>query len=346
MLCIVRGGFLSDESCGDGMSGVLNKLVQADEGGMRLDRWFKKHFPSLPHIKLQKLLRSGQVRVDGKRAEASSRLVEGQGVRVPPLPDEAAEPLRKSTQTTYVPKGMIKDLEDRILYIDDDILVINKPYGLAVQGGTGTNVHLDAALEELKFGMPEKPRLVHRLDKDTAGVLVLARHVQAARNLAENFKNHHARKYYWAVVQGVPNPLKGNIEAALAKSGESYERMAVDELEGKHAFTYYSTLQKPKTGEVALVALWPVTGRTHQLRAHCALIGNPIVGDGKYGQKDNLGLSRQLHLFARRLILPHPIANTMVDVEAPLPDHFKPTFERFGFDAGDVPEDPFRKIRV
>lgn len=320
---------------------VLTKTVTREEGEQRLDRWFKRHFPTLGHVQLQKLLRTGQVRVDGKRAEANTRVAPGQAIRIPPLPEVKPLPegLKKKAK---VPDKLVKDLLKRVLFKDDDVLIINKPFGLAVQGGTNTTVHLDGALDELRFGSKERPRLVHRLDRDTAGIMILARTPDAARKLAESFRRHRVRKYYWAVTLGVPELKRGKIDAALMKSRGAFEKMEVNEEEGDEAVTYYAVADRADKA-AAWVALWPVTGRTHQLRAHMAAIGTPILGDPKYGQKDEFGLPRQLHLFARRLIIPHPRKGT-IDAVAPLPEHFKPAWQHFGFQGSDD-GDPFAELK-
>jgi 23S rRNA pseudouridine955/2504/2580 synthase len=322
------------------MKAVLTRTVSTAEGEQRLDRWFKKNYPDLGHIQLQKLLRSGQVRVDGARAEANTRVQPGQAIRIPPLPD--VKPVEDRPRgKAKVPERLVSDLLKRVLYRDDEVIVLNKPAGLAVQGGTGTKVHLDGALEGLKFGYPEKPRLVHRLDRDTAGVIVLARTQDAARKLADSFRRHKARKYYWAVTLGVPELKRGKIDLPLLKSTGAFEKMEANEEEGDEAITYYAVVDKAAE-HAAWVALWPVTGRTHQLRAHMAAINAPLLGDPKYGQKDEYDVSRQLHLFARRLIMPHPTKG-MIDVTAPLPEHFKPAWQHFGFQGSDD-DDPFAEL--
>lgn len=321
------------------MNAVVTKIVTREDGVQRVDRWFKRHYPHVNHIQLQKLLRTGQIRVDGKRVEASDRVTVGQSIRIPPLPEPVAPTGKKKPK---VSDKVVKDLLSRVLYRDDDVIVLNKPYGLAVQGGTGTTQHVDGALDALRFGSDERPKLVHRLDKDTAGVLILARHAEAARRLSNSFRLHKARKYYWAVVLGQPKLSQGRIDAALAKSTGAFEKMEMNEEEGREAITYYEVVQT--AGKAATwLALWPVTGRTHQLRAHMAIIETPMLGDPKYGQKDDFELPKKLHLFARRLIIPHPMQRKVIDVSAPLPDHFKPAWEHFGFQGQDD-GDPFANL--
>lgn len=317
------------------MPGVQLITVAEDESGWRLDRWFKRHFPDLAHGRLEKLLRTGQIRVDGSRAKAAQRLVAGQEIRVPPMPDGPAAP---QPPTPAADDSLIADLTDAVLHRDDQVLVINKPPGLAVQGGTNTRRHVDAALDGLRFGATERPRLVHRLDKDTSGVLVLARGAAAARALTEAFRSRDAHKVYWAVTVGVPSPASGTVDLPLGKMpGKGGERMQVDHADGRQALTRYR-VRDEALRRVALVELEPATGRTHQLRVHCAEMGTPILGDGKYGGPDAFlageDLPRRLHLHARRLQLPHPNGG-MLDVTAPLPDHMRRTFAFFDFATGD-----------
>jgi 23S rRNA pseudouridine955/2504/2580 synthase len=328
--------------------------VSEDEAGMRLDRWFKRRFPQLPLSHLNKIVRKGEVRVAGKRAETSTRLEAGQSVRVPPL-DLAppAPPRRPSEDDAAAIRAMV-------LYEDKGVIVLNKPYGLAVQGGSGTTRHIDGMLAALADKNGERPALVHRLDRDTSGVLLIAKTRRMAADLGEIFRSRGAKKIYWALVEGVPKPTRGRISLFLAK-GEAmgdnraprrgdradFERMRIakhGEVDAQHSVTLYATVDKVAP-RLAWLSMRPITGRTHQLRAHCEAIGHPIVGDPKYNRrpendparKDPLralppGLEPKLHLLARRLILPHPKGG-MIDVTAPLPSHMQKSFDMFGFDA-------------
>jgi 23S rRNA pseudouridine955/2504/2580 synthase len=323
------------------MSAAESRVVAADEKGMRLDRWFRRHFPGVPHSRLERLLRTGQVRVDGGRAKASHRLAEGQAVRVPPIAP-AIMPSPEPATPAPVAEVDRRDLRQRVLYRDDDVIVLNKPAGLAVQGGTGIKRHLDAMLDALKFDAAERPKLVHRLDKDTSGVLLLARNRPAAAHLGESLRRHKVRKIYWALCAGVPKLREGKIDMPLAKlAGPMGERVAEDEDDGKPAVTLYSVLETAGK-RAAWLALMPLSGRTHQLRVHCAAMGTPIQGDGKYGGKDAfLGgeVEGAVHLHARRVVAPLP-GGGMVDMSAPLPKHMAATWRLFGFDPNDA-RDPF-----
>lgn len=318
--------------------GVQSVVVAEEDAELRLDRWFKRRFPGLSHGRLEKLLRKGHIRVDGKRAKSGQRLAVGQSVRVPPIDDARSGGKRGGRDTTpTVTDEDAEALRDAVLYRDDRLIAINKPPGLAVQGGTGTRRHLDGMLDTLRFGSPERPRLVHRLDRDTSGVLVLGRTANAAAALARAFRQRSARKLYWAVTVGTPVPHEGRIDQALARGvvrgGE--RMMAAGSAEGgaeaRKAVTLYRVIEHAGK-EAALVALSPLTGRTHQLRVHLAERGTPILGDGKYGGADAFPSDRRsrLHLHARRLVLPVE-GGRALDFKAPPPVHMVETLGFFGF---------------
>ncbi|MBZ8134579.1 RluA family pseudouridine synthase [Afifella sp. IM 167] len=317
------------------MGTVATRKVDGEEAGMRVDRWFKLHYPGLGFGHLQKLLRSGQVRVDGARVKTSTRLAIGQEVRVPPLATGDARP---QTIATIRDKRDADVLNDALLYEDSDVYVFNKPAGLAVQGGSGLNRHVDGMLEAFRDRKGRKPRLVHRLDRETSGVLVVARTRSAAAFLGKAFKDRDSRKYYWAVLKGVPKPSSGKISTFLARGeGEEAERMLVARHGDKgadHALTHYALADQAGSG-LSWVVMRPVTGRTHQLRAHAAHIGHPIIGDPKYFDVENWelpgGIQNRLHLLARRIILPHPSGGT-IDVTAPLPPHMAQSWAVLGFE--------------
>jgi 23S rRNA pseudouridine955/2504/2580 synthase len=314
------------------MSGVRQQVVARDEEGMRLDRWFATHFPQLTFGHLQKLLRSGQVRVDSGRVKTNMRLSAGQVVRVPPIEDapERAAPVASSKDAAF--------LRDLILYEDDDIYVFNKPHGLAAQGGTGTKRHMDGLLRSMPNKKGEPPRLVHRLDRDTSGCLVVAKTKAAASHFGAVFRSRSARKIYWALVAGNPLPKQGSISCFLAKQPTTDgEQMVVVEKGhpgAQHSMTYYSTTDIASR-RFAWLTLKPVTGRTHQLRVHMAQLGTPIIGDPRYFNIENWegapGLAEGLHLHARRIALPLR-GGKRLDISAPLPLHMQASFAALGFD--------------
>lgn len=326
---------------------VQTKYVGGDDDGIRLDRWFKRHFPALNHGTLEKLVRTGQVRVDGGRVKANHRLEKGNAIRVPPFPkpktDGAADP-SADAPAKLSPKDKIF-VRSMVLYEDEKIIVFNKPHGLAVQGGTKTERHLDGLLAAFEQD-GQKPRLVHRLDRDTSGVMIVGRTAAAAAHLAQEFRRQTTQKLYWALTHGVPSPREGWIDAALKKQAavSGRERMTVaedDDDDGQAARTRFKVIDHAAT-EVAWVALMPETGRTHQIRAHCALIKCPIIGDPKYGGKDTKvrgALSYKLHLHARALKIRHPGGQDMTFV-APPPPHLVQALEIFGF-AAPKAADPF-----
>ena len=315
--------------------------VGQGEGGLRLDRWFRIHFPAITYGHLQKLLRSGQVRLDSRRVQATARLEPGQQVRVPAVLREPAKPRPSVVPPLGLSKADRDFIERMILLEDDHVLVLNKPYGIAVQGGTGTKRHIDGLLAGMADRFGDRPRLVHRLDRDTTGVLLVAKHRDAAARLGRIFQTRSAAKTYWALVKGVPRPPQGKIEAALVKAagpdGDRVRKALPGEQDkAMHATTHYSVIDRV-AHKAAWVSLKPVTGRQHQLRAHMALIGHPIVGDNKYeGDKvlADSGIDAKLHLHARRLVIPHPVAGEpAIDVTAPLPEHMRRTWELLGLDA-------------
>jgi 23S rRNA pseudouridine955/2504/2580 synthase len=306
---------------------------------MRLDRWFRLHLPQVNFAYLNKLTRSGQVRVEGGRARTNTRLMEGQEIRVPPLSFEkrpADEPAAEVKPLTKADRALLKSMA---LFEDKDLLILNKPPGLAVQGGTSTHRHLDGLLESLGLELGERPRLVHRLDRDTSGVIVVAKRRSIAAALGKLFATRAVKKTYWAAVRGVPSPLQGKVDVALIKAkGPRGDQVRPseegEEDDAQRAVTHYNVIDKAPP-VLSWVSLKPVTGRQHQLRAHMAHIGTPIAGDEKYhGDKDlPAAIGKKLHLHARRIVFPHPREpKTTVDVTAPLPPHMRETFDLFGFD--------------
>lgn len=345
------------------MSQVQMLTVTEAEGESRLDRWLKKKFPQLTQGAVEKLCRTRQIRLDGARAKPATHVLPGNVIRVPPLPE--TRPAPTAAQAGDIPLADARMIEGCVLWKDEHIIALNKPPGLASQGGSGQGErHVDGLTEALKFGFKEAPKLVHRLDLDTSGVLLLARTPRVARALSEAFRSRQTRKIYWAAVAGVPSPRMGTIRYGLVKAvghgrGGEGERMLcihpakIEATDGaKRATTDYAVMEA--LGQrTAWVALVPITGRTHQLRAHMAEIGHPIVGDGKYGGggQDNLGdgwgahlggeISRKLHLHARSISFEHPITGEQITLTAPLPEHMRKTWKTLGWREAEAPADPF-----
>ena len=314
---------------------VQTVSVTGDESGMRVDRFFEARFPGLSFSHIQRIIRKGEVRVNGKRTQPKARLEAGQAVRIPPLKVEAPAP-RDDAPAAQKDRAFLKSI---ILFEDADVMVLNKPMGLAVQGGSGTTRHIDGMLGALRGPDGQRPRLVHRLDKDTAGCLLVAKTRFAAAALAKTFRSRSARKVYWALVVGVPKPAQGRISTYLAKQEveeDLFMRIAKHgEKDAVHAVTYYAVVETAAQ-QLAWLSLKPVTGRTHQLRAHMAHIHYPIVGDPKYFNKENWqlpgGIQNRLHLLARRIAVQHPRGG-IIDVSAPLPPHMEQSWNLLGFDA-------------
>jgi 23S rRNA pseudouridine955/2504/2580 synthase len=340
--------------------------VTEDEGEQRLDKWLRRRFPQLNQVAVEKLCRTGQIRVDSGRVKASDRVAPGQTVRVPPLPAEAP---RLEARIQGVSAADAKMIQAAVLWKDEHIIILNKPPGLPSQGGSGQgDRHVDGLTEALKFGYKDRPKLVHRLDKDTSGLLMLARTDRIARALSEALRHRATRKIYWAVVAGVPHPRQGSIKFALEKApgrgrgGEGEKMICVhpakmaEHPDAKRAHTDYFTLWF-LGDRLSWMALEPITGRTHQLRAHMAEVGHPILGDGKYGgsAQENMGegwgaaiggdMSKKLHLHARSLSFEHPITKKMLTFTAPLPEHMARTWKLMDWKETDVPADPFEAIR-
>ncbi|SEN11992.1 RluA family pseudouridine synthase [Palleronia pelagia] len=347
------------------MSGVQTVTVAEDEGDQRLDRWFRKRFPHIPQGRIDKMCRKGEIRVDGGRVKGNTRVEAGQEVRVPPLPDSEAPAPRDSV--TRISDADAKMIQSAVVYRDDHVIALNKPAGLATQGGSKTARHVDQLSEALRFGLEDRPKLVHRLDKDTSGVLLLARTRQAAKGLSEAMRHKNTRKIYWAAVAGVPQPKHGVIKFGLMKApghgargqGEKMICLHPDDVAGtegaKRAETRFTTLSGLGS-RVSWCALEPVTGRTHQLRAHMAELGHPIVGDGKYGgsSQENMGdgwgaglgteIGRKLHLHARSMTLRHPVTGADLHIVAPLPPHMRHTWDFLGWERDEAPDDPFEDM--
>jgi 23S rRNA pseudouridine955/2504/2580 synthase len=323
------------------------RTIDPDDDGIRIDRWFKRHYPQVTHVLLQKLLRKGEVRLDGKRADAGTRVAAGQSVRLPPqvihAKDERPQKPAAESKHPLASKDM-GSLADRILYMDKQVIVIDKPAGLATQGGSGLTKHVDGMLDSLQYEKPTRPKLVHRLDRDTSGVLMIARTAQAASGLSASLALRDTSKVYWALTRGVPKQKHGVVKAALAKEGirGKDERMALSEDDdAKFALTEYAVMGTAGT-EFAWVAARPITGRTHQIRVHLASLGTPIVGDFKYGGTDSRGrgdIADKLHLHARSIDIGRPDGGRL-QATAPLSPHMVKSWKLLGFDPDDK-RDPF-----
>lgn len=344
------------------MSGVRQLALGPEAEDQRLDRWLRRLHPHLPQARIERMCRRGEIRLDGARVQPATRLAAGKVLRLPPIAEPADPPAARPPEAVSAADAEM--IRDRVLWMDDEVLALDKPPGLAVQGGTGQRRHLDALSEALRFGHEEKPRLVHRLDRDTSGVLVMGRSARAAAALAKAFRGRDTRKIYWAAVAGVPAPKAGTIRYGLVKApghgagGEGEKMLAIHpdrvaQTEGAQRATTDYRVIEAAAKRAAWVALQPVTGRTHQLRAHMAAIGHPIVGDGKYGSsaQENPGsgwgaqlggeVSRKLHLHARSLTIPHPVSGAAMTFTAPLPEHMARTWDLFGWRPAEAPDDPF-----
>ncbi|MBV9548294.1 MAG: RluA family pseudouridine synthase [Alphaproteobacteria bacterium] len=317
------------------------RRIDAEDDGIRLDRWFRRHYPAVTHVLLEKLLRKGEIRLDGGRVKAADRVVAGQALKLPPQVIHAkSDALDKPKPQTTKPMG---SLAERVLYMDRHVIVLDKPAGLATQGGSGLTKHVDGMLDSLMFEKNSRPKLVHRLDKDTSGVLLVARTASAASGLSAALAGRDASKIYWALTRGVPKQKYGFVKGALAKEGgRGHEKMSISEgEEAKFALTEYAVLDTAGD-EFAFVAARPVTGRTHQIRVHLASLGTPIVGDFKYGGPEAKGkgeIADKLHLHAREIDIARPDGGRL-RVAAPLPPHMAKSWSLLGFDT-ELKRTPF-----
>lgn len=330
------------ESWCKNMSGVQNVTVTPDDADIRLDRWFKRHMPDVSFGMLQKAMRKGGVRLDGKRVKGNERLSVGMVIRIPPLAKRTSESKPKD-RPARLSEQDIEEVRSWILHIDEDVIVLNKPSGLPTQGGTGQTRHLDGLLSALQFDAKHRPRLVHRLDKDTSGALLIARSPNAAGALSKSFQSKETKKTYWALVVGVPSEHDGRIIVKMDKAPiKGNERMIIAP-DGKKSVTDYSVVERMGMS-AAWLALQPLTGRTHQLRLHCAEMGTPIVGDGKYGGSEAFltgSISRKLHLHSQAVEFEHP-SGGVLRIEAPLPPHMEASFDTLGLSLNEY-EDPFEE---
>jgi len=323
------------------------KITEA-ENGVRLDRWLKKNYPDITFGNLQKILRTGQLRIDGKRVKGEARLTEGQIIRIPP---QLSSPIAKKDR--YISKQAEEYIQSLVIYKDKHIIAINKPAGLATQGGSKIKKHVDGMLDGLKFD-GSRPHLIHRLDKDTSGVLLLARSPKAAKFMGDVFKGREIRKYYWAITVPSPKRHQAKIETIIGniKDDTGIEKMRKTSADkGKKAITYYQVMESLGK-KLAWVAFWPRTGRKHQIRVHAQEMECPILGDYKYGYRkefldheeiDIPDIDDLLHLHARRIIFRHPITGERLDITAPLGEHMKKTWAYFNFDSNDK-SDPFEEL--
>ncbi len=314
------------------MSEVRHIEVRPEDDGQRLDRWLKKCVPELPYMLAQKLIRKGAIRVDGKRGKADTRLNTGQEIRLPPMEDKVRP------KPYNLPPEDVALIKSFVIYDDGDLVAINKPSGLASQGGGGEKRHIDGMSAALTNKKDMPPRLVHRLDKATSGVMLMARSPEAVRALGDAFKNRDIRKTYWAITAGIPEQKDGTVRAPIGKvKGPIKDKMVIDEEEGRMGITDFIQIDRMGSA-AAFMAFWPRTGRTHQIRVHAADILNcPILGDSKYGghnseDLEGLKIPKRLHLHAQRMVLDHPLEKKTLDLTAPLPDDLKKSWKAMGFD--------------
>ncbi len=324
------------------MSSLGQKIdIPSHAIGLRLDKWLGTLYPQIKYGEWARLFRKGHIRLNGKRVKGSERLEAHQWVRLPPpaILNEAAtlNPQRpRQRQTSALSSDMEKKLKSWIVFEDAHLIIFNKPAGLAVQGGTKQTLHLDGLLQAWGQKIGATFKLVHRLDKETSGLIVIAKTTPSAAALADSFKQRQLEKIYIAITQGVLHPLTGSINDPIHFQEGKYEKMIVDP-QGKKALTFYHVLSHASK-KASCIALSPATGRTHQLRVHLAHHNCPILGDGQYGDASVFwqNLPKHLYLHAYQLTFMHPVLKKKLTFSAPLPPYFREAFELLGMQEKEI----------
>ena len=305
--------------------------IDSDMAGRRLDRVLRERIDGLTQGAIEKYLRKGDIRLNGKKAKSNARLEEGDVVSYAAFLEGLQEGPAPKAKTQALTKDEVKFIRSLVIKEGADYWALNKPAGLAVQGGSKTTKHIDRLLPGLVKPEDPRPKLVHRLDKDTSGVLLIAKNAKAAQHLAKAFASKTMEKTYWAIVVGVPVIPEGRIDIPLAKLEDvKGEKVRVDYDNGQRAVTYYRVIDTLAT-KLAWLELLPSTGRTHQLRVHCAEgLETAIMGDGKYGGEDAFPMGRMpMHLHARSLTF-SDLSGKKITVKAELPEHMQKTWKQLG----------------
>lgn len=298
-------------------------IVEADFAETRLDKVLQAH-EKLGFAQVQKLCRMGHIRLNGKRVKGNERVAEGDEITLPP----ASLNIPHSTPSTHLSPADVAFLKSLVVYEDDDIVALNKPAGLPVQAGTGHEKSLDRMVKALYAPKPA-PKLIHRLDRDTSGVLLFGKTRTAAARMAKQFQGDEIEKTYWAITSGKKLPDKDRVDAPLSKGGEDIEKVSVDP-NGQPARTNFRV--RGRKAGLQWLEVKPKTGRTHQIRVHMAYIGAPLCGDMKYGKKDDTPYGiKGLFLHARSLTIKHPSLPSRITFTADVPAHFESLAIKTGF---------------
>ncbi len=301
--------------------------ITEQDNDIRLDRFFKRHFPDVPFGMVAKAVRRKAIRLNGARCDVSTRLCTGDVISFPSFNvDENPTEVKKDFSK------QAREFEKYIIYKDSYILVINKPAGLAVQGGTGINVSVDDLATHWNFEYEDKPKLVHRIDKETSGILILARKVDVAAELSELFKRRQIDKFYTAITKGVIDPRTGTLVSYLAKKqvDDDYEKV-VSTTDGKKAITNYEVIDYAASS-YALLSLNILTGRTHQIRQQLAEKNCPILGDSKYGNRESTPNFIKPKLYLHATLLKFELRGKLYELKADFPDYFKDALLNLGLD--------------